>query len=108
MPYAGLMTLIAVAVIGILFGVWRQRQTPQVEGRKEMGEDGHAGEQPQTLGLDSRLIAVIAAAVAAHQEERAQVVWTRLERGGVNPWVLSGRRELHNNQPVNLRWRSGV
>lgn len=105
MPYAGLMTLIAVAVIGILFGVWRQRQTPQTEGRKEIKEEGRAGEPPQPPGLDSQLIAVIAAAVAAHQEERAQVVWTRLERGGVNPWVLSGRRELHNNQPSNRKWR---
>ncbi|WP_338824597.1 hypothetical protein MHOCP_01990 [Moorella humiferrea] len=104
MPYAGLMTLIAVAVIGILFGVWRQRQTPQAEGRKEIREEGRAGETPQPPGLDSQLIAVIAAAVVAHREESA-IVWTRLERGRVNPWVLSGRQELHNNQPSNRRWR---
>ncbi|MBE3580599.1 MAG: hypothetical protein IMW96_02990 [Thermoanaerobacteraceae bacterium] len=114
MPYAGLMTLIAVAVIGILIGSWAQRRDmPSGEGvaSLEEGRVQGVGEEAVELaaveGVDPQLVAVIAAAIAAGQEGGTATVWTRLDRGTVSSWVLSGRQELHSNLPVNLRWRSG-
>jgi hypothetical protein len=51
-------------------------------------------------------VAVIAAAIAAASEGEGAKVWVR-PAGVTDPWVLSGRQELHNAVPPNLRWRVG-
>lgn len=114
MPYAGLLTLLVVAVLGILLGTWVQRRE---EGAEGVGggpegaevvvadEGGPVGGTETVSGLDPRLVAVIAAAVAAASETGVSRVWVR-PAGGIDPWVLSGRQELHNAVPLNLRWRA--
>ncbi|SMB97493.1 hypothetical protein SAMN00808754_1865 [Thermanaeromonas toyohensis ToBE] len=114
MPYAGLLTLAALVVMGILVGMWSQRRErqkgEQVEGGEEEQKFAPAGEG--TVGgsrtvpsLDPQIAAVIAAAVTAASETSAFTVWTRPVTAS-NPWVLSGRQELQATLPLNLRWRS--
>lgn len=112
MPYAGLLTLLVVAILGILIGTWVQRREEGREGagRSEeaeaeaVGRGGQDVGEDKVSGLDPRVVAVIAAAIAAASEGEGAKVWVR-PAGVTDPWVLSGRQELHNAVPPNLRWR---
>lgn len=111
MPYSGLLTLIMLAILGILLGMWSQRrgegQAAAIE--EETGAPVAASEavaaEGTPAGPDPALIAVMAAAIAASSAAAPRAT-IRRTAPLVNYWVLSGRQEQVGAIPPNLKWRT--
>lgn len=114
MPYSGLMALGALAVVGTALGACNRRRSGGKAGLAAAAGDtavddgkGTVGETIAVTGIDHRLVAVMAAAIASASTADSHVLVQHQPGSRVNFWVLSGRQEQAGSVPPSIKWRSG-
>lgn len=110
MTYSGLIALGALAIAGTALRLWIRRGSDG-EARPEAAAgdtavDGTGAAGKTKAGIDPRLVAVMAAAIASDIAADTQVL-VRQPGSRVHFWVLSGRQEQVGAVPLSTKWRSG-